>query len=74
MKTLILNCLIGNNCPEFRNGLLDSHFFKLTLWEVIASNFFRDSLFQKDPDSVTIQNTSRFQTRALNTIQRICRL
>ena len=29
---LILNHLIGNNCPEFLNdGLLDSHFFKLTL-------------------------------------------
>ena len=28
---LILNYLIGSNCQEFRNGLLDSYFFKLTL-------------------------------------------
>ena len=31
MGKLILNHLIGNNCPEFRNGLMDSYFFKLTL-------------------------------------------
>ena len=31
MWKLILNHLIGNNCPEFRNGLLDSYFFKLNL-------------------------------------------
>ena len=28
---LTINCLIENNCPEFRNGLLDGYFFKLTL-------------------------------------------
>ena len=28
---LILNHLIENNCPQFRDGLLDSYFFKLTL-------------------------------------------
>ena len=26
-----LNHLFENNCPEFRNGFLDSYFFKLTL-------------------------------------------
>ena len=31
MGKMILHRLIGNNCPEFRNGLLDSYFFKLTL-------------------------------------------
>ena len=31
MGKLILNHLIGNNYPEFRSGLLDSYFFKLTL-------------------------------------------
>ena len=31
MGKLILNHLIGNNYPEFRNGLLDRYFFKLTL-------------------------------------------
>ena len=31
MGKLILNNLIGNNCPEFYNGLLESYFFKLTL-------------------------------------------
>ena len=30
-QKLTLNHLIGNNCPEFHNGLLDSYFFKLTL-------------------------------------------
>ena len=29
---LTLNHLIGNNCPEFCNGVPDSYFFKLTLW------------------------------------------
>ena len=28
MEKLILNHLIGNNCPEFCNGLPDSYFFK----------------------------------------------
>ena len=28
---LIINHLIGNNCPEIRNRLLDSCLFKLTL-------------------------------------------
>ena len=31
IRKLILNHLIGNNCPEFYNRLLDSYFFKLTL-------------------------------------------
>ena len=31
MGKLILNHLIGNNCPESCNGLLYSYFFKLTL-------------------------------------------
>ena len=31
MGKLTLHHLIGNNCLEFRNGLLDSYFYKLTL-------------------------------------------
>ena len=31
MEKLILNHMIGNNCPEFCNGLPDSYFFKLIL-------------------------------------------
>ena len=31
MRKLILNHLIGNYCPEFRNGFLDIYLFKLTL-------------------------------------------
>ena len=31
MKKLILNHLIGNDSPEFRNKLLDSYFFKVIL-------------------------------------------
>ena len=29
MEKLIINHLIGNNCPEFRHGFLDLYFFKL---------------------------------------------
>ena len=31
MGKLMLNHMIGNTYPEFRNGILDSKFFKLTL-------------------------------------------
>ena len=30
-EKVILNHLIGNNCPELPNGLPDSYFFKLNL-------------------------------------------
>ena len=29
MRKLILNHMIGNTCPEFRNRLQNSYFFKL---------------------------------------------
>ena len=31
MGKLMLNHMIGNNCAEFGEGLLDSYFFKLSL-------------------------------------------
>ena len=38
LEKLVLNHLIGNNCPMFRNGLLD--FFKLTS----GSDYLEESL------------------------------
>ena len=43
---LILNHLVGNDCREFGNGLLDSHFFKLTL-QVIFWNFVSEQSLSK---------------------------
>ena len=40
MGKLILNRLIGNNCPEFPNGLLDSYFFKRTLKSDCLEHYF----------------------------------
>ena len=42
---LILNP-IGNNCPEFRNELLDSFFFKLTLGSDCLEFCFRTVTFK----------------------------
>ena len=55
MKELIFNRLIGNDCPEFRNDLLDSYFFKLILGKWLFVNLFLDSHFQKHPESVILQ-------------------
>ena len=47
MVKLTLNRWIGNSCPEFRNGLLDSYFFKLTLGsDCLSGTLFLDSRFQ----------------------------
>ena len=50
MGKVILNHLIGNNCPEFRNGLLGSYFFKLTcrvnldfIWIFVSGQSFLKS-------------------------------
>ena len=40
---LVLDRLIGNNCPEFRNGLLNIYFFKLTLGSDYLEHFLRQS-------------------------------
>ena len=51
MGKLIFTHLIGNNCLKFRNRLLDSYFFQLTL----GSCLFLNSRFQNLPDSVILQ-------------------
>ena len=38
---LVLDRLIGNNCPEFRNGLPNIYFFKLTLGSDYLELFFK---------------------------------
>ena len=42
----ILNHLIENNSPKFRNGLLDSYFFKLTIGGVCLELYFRAVAFK----------------------------
>ena len=46
VRKLILKHLIGNIFSEFRNGFLDSYFFKL-LWEVIVWNFISEQSLSK---------------------------
>ena len=43
MGQRILNHFVRNNCPQFRNGLQDSYFFKLTL-ESVPLELFEQSL------------------------------
>ena len=73
MGKLILNHLIWNNCPEFCNGLLGSYFFKLTL-----ESDYVEPCFWRVPVKTILApqyctNISLFQSRALDTIRRICR-
>ena len=68
MGKLILDDLIGNNCPEFRNGLLGSNFFKLTLGSDCLELQFWTGAFTNILTQQYYKNTSRFQTRALNKI------
>ena len=72
IRKLILNHLTGNNCPEFCNGFLDTYFFKLTLGSDCLE-LFLETHFENHPDTY-YNNTSPFQTRALNTLRCICRL
>ena len=72
MRKLMLNYLICNNCPEFPNGFLDSHFFRQTLGNDCVE-FASGQSFQKHLDSVILQITTPFQTRALNTMRCIHR-
>ena len=53
IRKLILNHLTGNNCPEFPNGLLDSHFFRQTLGYDCVE-FVSGQSFQKHLDSVIL--------------------
>ena len=66
--------LIGDNCPVFRNGLLDSYFFKLTLRSACFEPGFWRVAFKTILHQQCYKNSSCFQTRALNTVWRICDL
>ena len=46
MRKVTLNHLIGNNCPEFRNGLLNAYFFKLALGSGCLELCYRAGLFK----------------------------
>ena len=70
---LILNHLVGNTCPEFRNGLLDSYFFILSLGRDCLELCFWRVAFKIILTQQYYKNTSRFQTRALSTIWYIYR-
>ena len=65
MGKLILNNLIGNACPEFRNGLLDSYFFELALGSGCLELCFWRVAFKTILNQQHYKNTSRLQTRAL---------
>ena len=52
---LILNHLIVNNCPEFRNGLLDLLMFQVEFRKSLLGTFFLDIRFQSRPDSVLLR-------------------
>ena len=65
LKKLILNHLIGNNCPEFRNGLLVNYFFKLTLRSDCLELCFLGSHFQNHP-----RNTVDFFYKHLRILSR----
>ena len=50
-----LHFLCSDNCPEFRNGLLDSYYFKLTLGSGCLELLFKTDALQNHPDSVILQ-------------------
>ena len=54
-RKLILNHLIGNNCPEFRDGPLDSYFSKINRGSNCFGPLFQCSLFQNHSDSAILQ-------------------
>ena len=58
MGKMILNHLIGNNCPEFLNGLLGSYFYKLTL-EKGCLQLYLDSRFQNLPEKQRFRGIHR---------------
>ena len=55
MRKLILNHLIGNDSPEFHNGLLGCYFFKLNLGSDCWNFLFLRSPFQNHLDLVISQ-------------------
>ena len=63
MGKLILNHLIGIDCPKFCSGLLDSYFFRLTLGsDCLELCFWLVGHLQNYPDSYYYKNTRYFQT------------
>ena len=60
MGKLILSHLIVNNCLEFRNGLLDSYFFKLTLGSDCLELWFSRVALKTILTQQCYKNLSRF--------------
>ena len=58
MRKLILNHLIGNDSPEFHNGLLGSYFFKLNLGSDCWNFLFLRSPFQNHLDLISQKQRS----------------
>ena len=61
MGKLILNHLVGNNCPEFRSRLLDSCFFKLALRSDGLELYFRVLALKTILTQQYFKNTSHFK-------------
>ena len=63
MGKLILNHLIGNNRPEFRNGFMDSYFFKRTLKSnCLKKQLFLGSRIQNHPNITKIQVALKYHS------------
>ena len=58
MGKLILNHLIGNKCPEFRDRFLDSYFFKLTFGSDCLELYFWTVAFKTNQKYQSISNQS----------------
>ena len=74
MGKMILNHLVGNNCPLFHNGLPESYFFKLNVGSDCLGLCFWTIPFKTILTQYYYKNINRFQTRTLNTSRRIYRL
>ena len=74
MGKLTLNHSIGNNCPEFRDGLLDSSFFETDFRKWLFGTLSLDSRFDNYPDSLILQKYQLLSNQNFGAIWRICRL
>ena len=74
MGMSILIHLIQNNCPEFRNGLLDSYFFEQTLGSDCLEIGFCTFALKTILTQLYYKKASQFPVRDLNILQCINRL
>ena len=61
---LFLNHLIENLCPEFRNGLLDSYFFRLTLGSECLQFCFWGATFKTITKYYILQKYQSFSNQS----------